>query len=471
MPDFEPSASSPPKSSLTVVFVAAPEVFFDVSTPVFGQSVLQRNLQHARAANIAELYALPGIRSEPAGLPLVSVGELLLGPVLIVLEGSSLTEAFFRFLSELVEHPDYEGRGQTIYDRAGRPSAYLAADLTRIPARMPIAEGITLPRPRSSAGHEPPLPDLPPELGSWWDGSPADDASEGALDRGDAIVRFVQAEDRRRVESQLMAQVGLSPQRPWHRWGTRYVLVAMSQIPLTLAQWEFVALILGMGGAAWVATDGYLPLVLGTLAWFCSVEIALLLPRWARLTPAVLSPDWPADRPSDRPPNRPSDRPSDWPRPAAAERASEEPRAGEPKSRWLDPGVVVAEAIRPLAHAVMILALGYAWVVESGQRLQLAQLSVAETGVLVVSGAGAVVCLAHARSIFRGGGWGHDLEVAHLDRVLSRIAGPTTLRRGEMALLEGMLFLLALGAQVFTMWWVLAIVTASRLWRFALRPV
>ena len=411
------------RKEIALLIVADPEAQCDVAVPVFGSSILRRNLARAHQAGIAIVAALPGVHEEPDGLKLVSVGEPLLGPILMIFEGSSLSLPLLSALRRLARDENWDGEGKTIYDRAGRPAAYIGADRRRVPSSMPIEEGISRLEPIEG-------------LGPWMDGSPAGTH----VDHGDAIVRMVSVSDRRRIEAQLMADVGLQPQWPWHRYISASVLRGMGLLRINIPQWEFLALVLGLGGASLVAFDRWWCIDIGVLLAAVGVEISLLLPRWVRL--------------QDPPPGH-----------------HDGSTARSRTQGLLGPGVALANAVRPITHAALFVALSYAWVAETGERLRLLALSVAELAVFIVGILGASLMIAHARSILRGGGWGHDLQLARLDRFLARLGFAVPLGTGEIALLEISIAIAGLTGQLFVAWWILAVASASRLWRWALRPV
>lgn len=405
---------------VTLLIVADPELRTDLTRPVLGTGLLGRNIDRARRAGYERIAALPGIRSESQGLAMASVGERLPGPVLIVLEGSSVSLSLFSLIRRTLLHPSWRGEGRTIYDAAGRPALYLGAELTRVPARMPIAQGAELPEPWriDSANREQAL----------W-------RAPGG--EGDELVRVVQDSDWCRVEAQLLREVGLEPQRVWHAWLSVPLLRLLSLKGGTLAQWELFAVLAGIISGVLVAIDQWWSLVLGSLFALVAVECTLLLPHWISLT-----------------------------------LQSEESEEGIQRSEGLmGPGVGVARAVRPLTHAGLLLALGYAWVRDGDARLRFLHLSVAELTVLCVSAAGAILLLAHGRARLRGGGWGHDLALARFDRFLGRVGIAAPWGRDEFALLELIMSALALAGYPLLLWWLLVVASVSRLWRWALRPV
>lgn len=405
--------------AVTLLFVADPELRTDLTRPIFGRSILRRNIERAHAAGYERIVALPGICEDVESLPVASVGEALPGPVVIVLEGASVTESLLLLLRNSLEDDWWDGEGRSVYDGEGRPALYLGAERKRVPGRMPIAPGAELP--------------------NRWEIDPrqrADPSWDARMDPGDAVVRVVEDADRRRVKAQLMREVGLTPQRFWHRWISAPALTWLSRGRVTLAQWELLAVVAGLLGAALITVDRWWSLVLGTgLAW-AATEVALLLPRWEELV-------------------------------KSSEYSSEPSRT----KGLMENGVSVAAALRPTIHAAMLLALGYAWVKAQEPRFRFLHLSVAELTVLSVSVAGALVLLAHSRALLRGGGWGQDLVLARFDRFLARVGIAAPWHRNEFALLELILWVLALTGQPLALWWLLAIASASRLWRWALRPV
>lgn len=405
--------------AVTLLFVADPEPRTDLTRPIFGRSILRRNIERAHAAGYARIAALPGICEDIEGLAVASVGENLPGPVVIVLEGTSVTESLLALLRNSLEDDWWGAQGRSVYDGEGRPALYLGAERKRIPGRMPIAPGAELPE--------------------RWEIDPqqrADPRWHPRMDPGDAVVRVVEDADRHRVRAQLMREVGLTPQRFWHQWVSSPALRMLSLRRFTLAQWELLAVVAGLAGAALITLDTWVSLVLGTALAFASVEVALLLPHWVQLV-------------------------------RSSEFSSEKSRT----QGLLESGVGVAGALRPAVHAALLMALGYAGVNDDQARLRFLHLSVSELTVLSVSVAGALVLLAHARAQLRGGGWGQDLVLARFDRFLGRVGIAAPWRRNEFALLELVMLVVAVFGQPLILWWVLLVASASRLWRWALRPI
>lgn len=405
--------------AVTLLFVADPELRTDPTRPIFGRSVLRRNIERAHAAGFERIAALPGICEEVEGLAMVSVGESLPGPVVIVLEGSSVTQSLLTLLHSSLEDDWWGSEGRSVYDGAGRPALYLGAERKRVPGRMPIAPGAELP--------------------ARWEIDPqerADPSWRRSQDPGDAVVRLVEDADRRRVRAQLMRDVGLPPQRFWHRWVSSPLLRGLSYRRVSLAQWELAAVLVGLGGAALITVDRWWGLVLGTAMSWLAIEVAILLPRWVSLV-------------------------------RSSQYSSEVSRT----EGLLESGRGVAGALRPAIHAALLLALGYAWVIDEQPRLRFLHLSVAELTVLSGSVGAALVLLAHARAQLRGGGWGQDLVLARFDRFLGRVGIAAPWSRNEFALLELVLLVAALFGQPLVLWWILLVASASRLWRWALRPV
>lgn len=405
--------------AVTLLFVADPELRTDLTRPIFGRSVLRRNIERAHSAGFERVAALPGICEEVEGLTVLSVGEPLPGPVVIVLEGSSVTASLLNLLRSSLEDDWWGTEGRSVYDGEGRPALYLGAERKRVPGRMPIAPSAELPQ--------------------RWEIDPqqrADPSWRLSHDPGDAVVRMVEDRDRQRVRAQLMREVGLPPQRFWHRWVSSSLLRGLSYRQVTLAQWELAAVVAGLAGAALITVDRWWSLVLGIALSWTAIEVAILLPRWVQLV-------------------------------QSSQYSSEVSRT----RGLLESGRGVAGALRPAIHAALLLALGYAWVIDEQPRLRFLHLSVAELTVLSVSAAGALVLLAHARAQLRGGGWGQDLVLARFDRFLERVGIAAPWSRNEFALLELVLLVAALSGQPLAMWWILLVASASRLWRWALRPV
>lgn len=240
------------------------------------------------------------------------------------------------------------------------------------------------------------------------------------------LARVVYDEDLPRAEWLVMRQRGVIREGERSRWLMDVVvptLRVLVQSRLSLAQLELLALAIALAAGPLALLDGWFALVPAAALLLVGVHASRLLQAAGRL------------------------------------RGEETPGEGV---SWV-PGETLADATRPLAHAVMAGTLTYVLVAEP-DRSQVAGLV-----LLAAGGAGVFFSLAHARSILSNrqsmtlelpDGWSFFAQIG--------VRLPSSLEGAP--LLEIAVFLTALTGQPALPWVLLVTAALARLWRWFTAP-
>lgn len=254
----------------TLVVLHDSEARVALADRLFGPAPLERLAVNAAAAGFRRILLAPGVLTRPEALrravggdperPVqieeVSVGEALEGGGLAIYEGTLINP---KVLELMVEHPLEQEERFSLYDGAGRPSAWFFGELERIPPSMPMSEEIA----------------WPPELG------PGD------------LVRVVYKEDRDRAEALVRRLHGVAFEEG-SRWQSAVEAPSLRFVvdgPFTLAQTEFAALGLGLLAGAFTLVDSWGTLVFGCICLVASVHLSRVLMSARVLLPTSGSSD------------------------------------------------------------------------------------------------------------------------------------------------------------------------------------
>lgn len=246
----------------------------------------------------------------------------------------------------------------------------------------------------------------------------------------DHIARVVYEEDVPAAEWLVLQQRGVVGEEPRSRWFTDVIVPTLRLLvrtPLTLAQIELVALAVAIAAGPLALLNSWFALVPAALLLLAGVHTSRLLQAAARLR---------------------------------GEGSAREER--DEGSSWR-PGETLADATRPLAHAVLAGTLTYV-LVSAPDRSQVAALVLLGAG-----GAGVFFSLAHTRALLRGrkdsplalpDGWAFFAQIG--------VRLPTVLEGAP--LLELAVFATALTGEPALPWVLLVTAALARLWRWFTSP-
>lgn len=237
-----------PSTALALVILPDPEVQAGADAPILGQQAAQRLIDEALRCGFTRALAGPGVRGALREVEELVTGDPIGSAALVVFESAVVHAALLRLM---VEHPLEPGERFTLYDAAGRPTAWFTGDLASLPTQMPISEEIAWPE----------------EVG------PED------------LARVVYAEDRRRAEAIVRRSEGLGALGValWSRRVEGPLLRRLAASGRPTAQIELLAVTLAAGSGAWVLLSAWAGAVAGALCLLLGVEIARLLPALRRL--------------------------------------------------------------------------------------------------------------------------------------------------------------------------------------------
>lgn len=254
----------------TLVVLHDSEARVGLTEPLFGPSPLERTAVAAAAAGFRQIMLAPGVTTRVEALRRVvgretqatvlieevGVGESLEGGGLAVYEGTLINP---EVLELMVEYPLEDEERFSLYDGAGRPSAWFFGELERVPPSMPMSEEIA----------------WPIEFGP------------------DDLCRVVYSEDRERAEALVRRLHGVSFEEN-SRWQSDVEAPSLRFVvdgPFTLAQTEFAALALGLLAGAFTLVDSWPTLVFGCICLVASVHLARVLMAARVLLPTSAAAD------------------------------------------------------------------------------------------------------------------------------------------------------------------------------------
>lgn len=218
----------------------------DPGRPVLGVAPALRLADAARRAGFVAVYVGPGARTSPPGSTLGSAGDRVDAAALVVLESAAIEPSALRRLAQA------EGEG-SIFDERGRPVAWWSAALGRVPAGLPVGEGLA-------------APEAP---------APAE------------LARLVDADDRPRMEALIVRAVTTSAASfaesltsgPWRRWLELPLLRWLCARAWPPGRVELVALVLAVAAGFAALLDSRPGLLLAAAVLLVGVQLAVLVPE------------------------------------------------------------------------------------------------------------------------------------------------------------------------------------------------
>lgn len=234
-------------SAPVLVLMPDAEARVDLARPVLGTTPAVRLADAARRAGFAEVLLAPGTCSIVHGARVVSSGEPIAAPALLVFESAVIAEPLLRALAR---QPLAADEGYSLGDGLGRPSAWCTGHLACVPAELPIAEELPWPADRG----------------------PAD------------LARYVYGEDRARLEAVIWSDRGDAVEGAAGASGwLRAIVKRLADGGRPLGQIELAATVTAVLAGPAALLGGRLGIVLGAVLLCIGVQLAAVVPALARL--------------------------------------------------------------------------------------------------------------------------------------------------------------------------------------------
>ena len=387
-----------------LLIVPDPELHSAESVRLFGFPLSHWMLCAAKKIGVDDVAVIPGLQDPVAEATLLSLSDQIDHTLIVVYEGTYIDpECLHWLISQSIQ-----GESYTVYDRSGKPAAWIASSQEVVPSGMPMSE------------------EFPFE-------------SSASLN----IVRVVERSDRAAAERLLLrpflgTEEVHSP--TLQGWLDCHLLRGLTKIGFSLAQLEALCIVTGLAAVALCLLGFYWSLILGTFIVTTTVKVAALLPVYHQLMSQSRTQ-------------------------ASAGFATTSRNSVEPPYQDR-----IARAIRPMLHGLMTCALGYLWIIETGMR-DLASFRVVDLICFSTSGLATILSLAHARAILRQGGPGSRLDLPDPVPGLRKL-GVTLPRSIERApIFELSVWALAVSNWLMLPWIAHVLVAGSRLWRWMLSPL
>ncbi len=229
--------------ALVLIVLPDPDAQVPLDAPLLGRPPVARLAEAALEAGFDHVYLAPGTCGTSGSGIERATGEPVGGAAVVAYESAFLDPDLLRLM---VRHPLDLDERFSIYDRAGRPAAWFAGHVPKVPSHMPISEEL----------------DLPPEIGP------------------DRIARFVYPEDRERVEALVLACEGVPAVQGavWYRRLATWSLRGLTASGRPVEQLELLGLMGALGAGALAVVPLHVGLAVAMLSLVVAVHVSGLLP-------------------------------------------------------------------------------------------------------------------------------------------------------------------------------------------------
>ncbi len=252
MTDTAEGASAVPEhcAGLYLIMLRDPEAQVRFDRGLLGRDVRRRMWSSAAAAGFSRLIITSSVDAQLEGALAMAPGTALRGPGLVVYEGTLIARSL---LEQMAAHPLPEGESFSVDDGIGRPAAWFAGDVGQVPALLPLAELLDLPRDHNA----------------------------------DDVVRMVRMKDLARAERLVLREEGIMGRdcSTWEDLVERRILRWLAGGRVHVARFELAAVGIALASGPLALLQHWGGLVFACLALFVGVECARLVAPLARLVP------------------------------------------------------------------------------------------------------------------------------------------------------------------------------------------
>jgi hypothetical protein len=237
-------------AGLSLIMLRDPEARVRFDRGLLGRDMRRRMWSSAAAAGFSRLIITSSVDAQIEGARTMAPGAALRGPGLVVYEGTVMARSL---LEQMAAHPLPEGESFSVDDGIGRPAAWFAGDVGQVPALLPLAELLELPRDHHA----------------------------------DDVVRMVRMKDLARAERLVLREEGITGRdcSAWEDLVERRILRWLARGQVHVARFELAAVGIVLASGPLALLQHWGGLVLASVALFVGVECARLVAPLARLAP------------------------------------------------------------------------------------------------------------------------------------------------------------------------------------------